>query len=298
MADDGRVTGLVAAGGVAPALAPLTRGLPAAVLEVLDRPLLDHAVELLRRHGLDEVTVALGPLGPALAAAPPGDVVVLAGEVLSGADVSALLAAHRAAGAVATLGLVRPGAGMLRDAVVLDAADGRVVGVQRDVDGDEALSDLAVSGLLVVGPAGRELLAGDPEALVTAADLPEALLAHDAACAGHVSAGAWAPVRTPQELLAATWAALDGAFGPSAPGEAIADGVLVGPRVAFDGIELLEPPLWLGRDVRVGARTRLLGPVAVGAGARIGAGCTLRGCVVLPGAVVPNGIVLLGGTFA
>ena len=294
MADGARATGLVAAGGTAPALASLTRGLPAAVLEVLDRPLLDHAATLLR-GALGEVTVTLGPLGPALAAAPPGDVVVLAGDVLTGADVGALLVAHRDAGAAATLGLARPAPATRRDAVVLDGGDGRVVGIQRDVEADEALSSLAASGLLVIGTTGRELLAGDAGGLVTAADVPEALLAHDAPVAGHPLDAAWAPVRTPAELRGATWAVLEGDFGEVTAGEALVDGIRVGEDVTFAGIELLEPPLWLGRGVRVGARTRLLGPVAVGAGSRIGGGCTLQDCVLLPGTVVPDGTVLLGG---
>lgn len=79
-------------------------------------------------------------------------------------------------GAIAAVGIGRAPATGARDAVVV-GADARLVGLQRDASADEALSDRALRGPLVLSAEGEAMVArvrGDVAAVV------EALLAHDA----------------------------------------------------------------------------------------------------------------------
>jgi carbonic anhydrase/acetyltransferase-like protein (isoleucine patch superfamily) len=53
----------------------------------------------------------------------------------------------------------------------------------------------------------------------------------------------------------------------------------------------------IGPDAHVGEGASLHGPVVVGDGCRLGAGAMLRECVVLPGAEVPSGALVVGGLY-
>src|SRR5947209_4151299 len=117
------------AGGSGADLAPLTSEIPAAMVPMLDRPVMAHAVGLLRRHGIEDVVAVLHhrpesvrrwfgdtiryrveyrSLGTAGAARTCRDLIgdepflVLSGSELTDVDVTRLLAAHRESGAVLT----------------------------------------------------------------------------------------------------------------------------------------------------------------------------------------------------
>ncbi len=52
--------------------------------------------------------------------------------------------------------------------------------------------------------------------------------------------------------------------------------------------------MWVGRDVQLGAGVRLMGPVVIGDGARIGDGAPLRDTIVFPGTEVAPRAILIG----
>ena len=51
---------------------------------------------------------------------------------------------------------------------------------------------------------------------------------------------------------------------------------------------------WIGRDVQIGARVRLMGPIVLGDGAQIGDGAQLRESIVFPGTQVAPESILIG----
>jgi mannose-1-phosphate guanylyltransferase len=53
----------------------------------------------------------------------------------------------------------------------------------------------------------------------------------------------------------------------------------------------------IGPDSQVGEGASLHGPVVIGDGSQLGAGAMLRDCVVLPGARVPAGGLVVGGLY-
>src|SRR4051794_21320244 len=120
---------LVLAGDPGEDLTPLTSEIPAAMVPVLDRPVMAHTVGTLGEHGVDDVVAVLRhapdpgrrwfgdsvpyrveykPLGTAGAARTCRDLIVdepflvVSGSELTDLDVGRLVAAHRASGAVVT----------------------------------------------------------------------------------------------------------------------------------------------------------------------------------------------------
>jgi acetyltransferase-like isoleucine patch superfamily enzyme len=56
----------------------------------------------------------------------------------------------------------------------------------------------------------------------------------------------------------------------------------------------VEGPVWIGRDVRIGAGARLMGPVVLGDGASVGERAQLRETIVFPGTRVEPGAIVIG----
>jgi mannose-1-phosphate guanylyltransferase/mannose-1-phosphate guanylyltransferase/phosphomannomutase len=52
--------------------------------------------------------------------------------------------------------------------------------------------------------------------------------------------------------------------------------------------------VWIGQDCQIGAGVKLMGPVVIGDGSRIGAGAALRDSIVFPGTPVDDGEILIG----
>ena len=54
----------------------------------------------------------------------------------------------------------------------------------------------------------------------------------------------------------------------------------------------MQGPVWIGHDVEIGAGVRLMGPVVLGDGARVGERAQLRESIVFPGTEVARGVDL------
>ena len=52
--------------------------------------------------------------------------------------------------------------------------------------------------------------------------------------------------------------------------------------------------MWIGHDVQIGAGVRLMGPIVLGDGARVGDGAQLRESIVFPGTEVAPESILIG----
>jgi acetyltransferase-like isoleucine patch superfamily enzyme len=52
--------------------------------------------------------------------------------------------------------------------------------------------------------------------------------------------------------------------------------------------------VWIGRDVRIGAGARLMGPVVLGDGVSVGERAQLRETIVFPGTAIEAGAIVIG----
>jgi mannose-1-phosphate guanylyltransferase len=309
----------VLAAGLGTRLRPLTYELPKPMVPVLDRPVMAHIVDLLRRQGVERIVANLHYFPdtvrdyfgdgieyvyePELSGTAGGvrkcadffgaeTFLVISGDALTDIDIAAFLARHRAAGGVATLA-VKKVADTREYGVVLHDTDGRITGFQEKPDPAEALSDLGNCGMYLFEPAIFDYFPKD-DPVDWANDVFPALLAADVPFHVHEIADYWNDVGSLDELRAGTFDALSGALGIELHGEELAPGLRIGDGSGFDGVELIEPPVWIGRDVRIGSGVRLEGPVVIGDGSSIGADASLKETIVLPGTTIPAGTILIG----
>jgi NDP-sugar pyrophosphorylase family protein len=175
---------LILAAGMGTRLGPLTRAVPKPMLPVGGRPLLEHIIELLRRHGIVDIAInlhyrpdtvlhhfgsgeawgvhlrysyeasLLGSAGTALrqlAWIYPDPFVVYYGDVYSDADLSELIEQHRSSGAAATIA-VHLVDDPTRCGIVEFGADRRVRRFVEKPAADQVFSHWANSGIYVLNP--------------------------------------------------------------------------------------------------------------------------------------------------
>jgi mannose-1-phosphate guanylyltransferase len=310
---------MVLAAGLGTRLRPLTNEISKPMVPVLDRPVMAHILDLLHRHGIEEVVAnlhyfpepireyfgdrisysfeqeLLGTAGGVrncsefFGATP---FLVISGDALTDIDLGALARRHEQAGGIATLA-VKKVPDTREYGVVLHDRDGRITGFQEKPAPDEALSDLGNCGIYVFEP---EIFDYFPERPFAdwAQDVFPALLEHDVPFFIHEVREYWNDVGSLAELRSGTFDALRGELRLQVEGEETSPGVIVAgagslpPEVEADG------PAWVGRDASLGAGVRLMGPVVIGDGASVGEGVHLRDCIVLPGTEIAPGAILIG----
>ena len=218
---------------------------------------------------------------------------VISGDALTDIDLTAFAKRHHESGGVATLAVKRV-ADTREYGVVLHDRDGRITGFQEKPEPAEALSDLGNCGIYIFSPRIFDYFPERPF-VDWANDVFPALLANDVPFFIHEVHEYWNDVGSLAELRQGTFDALAGELqsagrgaAGAGPGSRCLLAAALPPSVEVQG------SVWIGRDVQVGDRVRLMGPVVLGDGARVGDGAQLRESIVFPGTEVAAEAILIG----
>jgi mannose-1-phosphate guanylyltransferase len=310
---------MVLAAGLGTRLRPLTYEITKPMVPVLDRPVMAHILDLLDRHGFEQVVAnlhyfpetirehfgdrleyryepeLLGTAGGVRACADFfGDepFLVISGDALTDIDLGSFLARHHASGGIATLAVKRV-ADTREFGVVLHDREGRITGFQEKPSPDEALSDLGNCGIYIFDPRVFDYFPERPF-VDWAQDVFPALLENDVPFYIHEVGEYWNDVGSLGELRQGTFDALEGKLHLEMAGEVLSPGVIVADDQPLPEDIEMEGPVWIGRDVQIGAGVRLMGPVVLGDGARVGARAQLRESIVFPGTALADESILIG----
>jgi mannose-1-phosphate guanylyltransferase/mannose-1-phosphate guanylyltransferase/phosphomannomutase len=310
---------MVLAAGLGTRLRPLTYEITKPMVPVLDRPVMAHILDLLDRHGFeqtianlhyfpdsireyfgDRLSYSFEPelLGTAGGVRECGEFfgdeafLVISGDALTDIDLSAFAERHRQTGGIATLA-VKKVPDTREYGVVLHDREGRITGFQEKPAHEEALSDLGNCGIYIFEPRIFDYFP-KRASVDWAKDVFPTLLEHDVPFHIHEVGEYWNDVGSLAELRQGTFDALRGELHLQVEGEQLAPGVIVAGGSAVPDDSELQGPVWIGRDVQIGAGTRLMGPVVIGDGARVGAGAQLRETIVFPGTSIAPGSILIG----
>jgi mannose-1-phosphate guanylyltransferase len=309
---------MVLAAGLGTRLRPLTYEITKPMVPVLDRPVMEHILDLLARHGFEGVIAnlhyfpdtireyfgdrisysleeeLLGTAGGVRACADFfGDepFVIISGDALTDIDLGALVARHREAGGVATLS-VKQVPDTREYGVVLHDRDGRITGFQEKPEPEEALSTLGNCGIYVFDPKIFDYFPPTPF-VDWAKDVFPVLLENDVPFYIHEMSGYWNDVGSLAELRQGTFDALGGELKLEVDGEEVRPGVTVSSSTRLPEDAEVEGPVWIGRDVRIGSGVRLTGPLVLGDGASVGDGAQVRSTIALPGTEIAAGAILI-----
>src|SRR5215210_4986651 len=318
---------MVMAAGLGTRLRPLSWEIPKPVVPVVNAPVIEHILRLLRSHGVEQVVSNLhwfpetirGPLGDGsrlgveityeheerllgtaggvrnvsdFLTAGGETFVVMAGDALTDVDLTELVAAHERNGGVATMGVKRV-TNVSEFGVVIAGDDGRVQGFQEKPDPAEALSDLVNTMIYAFSPEIFDYFPGG-EVIDFALDVFPALLDGDIPFHVHRVDRYWNDVGSISEYLQGNLDALSGEVEVEPSGEVVDGGPDEESSQEQAGGWELSGRVLLGEGASVGAGARIDGPTVIGAGASVGAGAIVKGSVLLADAEVPAEAMLVG----
>jgi mannose-1-phosphate guanylyltransferase len=310
---------MVLAAGLGTRLRPLTYEITKPMVPVLDRPVMEHIVDLIERYEFDGVIAnlhyfpetirehfgerisyrfeeeLLGTAGGVRACADFfGDepFLVISGDALTDIDLGAFVARHRESGGVATLA-VKQVADTREYGVVLHDSAGRITGFQEKPAPEEALSDLGNCGIYMFEPRIFDYFPERPF-VDWAKDVFPTLLENDVPFHIHEVGEYWNDVGSLGELRQGTFDALRGELRLEMEGEQVRPGVTVVGGSPLREDTDVDGDVWIGRDVQVGSGVRLMGPIVLGDGARVGDRAQLRESIVFPGTEIAAESILIG----
>ena len=222
-----------------------------------------------------------------------GPIVVVNGDVLTEADLTAQIAFHRAVGAEATIALTQVDDPSAFGVVPTDA-DGRVVAFVEKPSREEAPTDWINAGVYVIEPSVLLRIPSGQRVSIERATFP--LIVADAALFATHSPAYWIDAGIPSTYLQANLDALEGgtaflhATASVAPSARVEQSVIDARCVVGDGAVVIRSVLLPGASVGPGAHVV---DSMVGEGASIGPGAMLVGLTVVgDGVSVPADAVL------
>lgn len=286
------------AGGEGTRLRPLSLGSPKPMTPLLGRPVMEHIINLLKVHGIDDICVTLfykpqavmdyfgggdrlgvrltyfiedDPLGTAgsvkncMDHIGGEDFLVISGDCVCDLDLTALMDFHRKRGAEATLGLYRHKT-PLEYGLVLTDEEGRIERFVEKPAWGQVFTDQINTGIYLLSPAAMDRVPPNT-AWDFGKDLFPALLREGAPLYGLSLDGYWCDMGGCSAYLDCTCDALSG-------------------KVRLDmGLPRLKAGVWSAQPLPQGLN--LVPPCWIGPGVRLGEGCLIGPHTVLDkGAVV------------
>lgn len=297
------------AGGEGTRLRPLTSTLPKPMLPLVNRPMMEHVVTLLRDYGFDDIVVTLSYMPGAISGhfgdgheydvrmtywteeAPLGTAgsvrhasreledtfLVISGDVVTDIDLAQLLEFHLERPALATMALVSV-KNPREFGMVLTREDGSVERFLEKPSWGEVFSDTVNTGVFVLEPEIFDYIEAD-RAVDFSGDVFPALMG-GGGLFGCVVAGYWEDVGTLGSYLRVHKDILDGKVSARIPGFEVSQGVWVGEGAGIDHDARIIGPAVVGENASVEAGTLLREYAVIGASVRLHKGCDVERSVI------------------
>jgi len=282
------------AGGEGSRLRPLTIVRPKPMVPIVNKPVMEHVLDLLKRHGITDVIVTvqylasviqdnfgdgsqLGmnisysveevPLGTAGSVKKVADqlddtFIVMSADALTDFDLGGIIDFHRSHHATATLTLYQVPNPLEYGVVIIDD-EGRIRQFLEKPSWGEVFSDTVNTGIYVLEPSIFEYYPGNTSVDFSQDVFPELLRKNDNLF-GYVASGYWCDVGNIQEFIRANADLLQGKVNLDPIGREIGNGI------------------WTDSDdVEIAPDAQIYGPVWLGEACKIKEGAIVRGPSVI-----------------
>jgi mannose-1-phosphate guanylyltransferase/phosphomannomutase len=315
---------VIMAGGEGSRLRPLTSNQQKAMIPMANRPMMEHIIRLLKDHGFDELVITVAfmannvrtyfgdgsefgvsiqyateetPLGTAGSVRNAKDelderFLVIAGDVITDIDLSAIVRFHEEKGAVATIGL-KSMEDPLEFGIVITNEDGSIERFLEKPTWGQVFSDTINTGIYVLEPEIFDYIDGD-RAVDFSGEVFPALLDAGRPLFGYSCEGYWEDVGTLAAYGRAHQDVLDGKVDLHLPGFGVGEGVWVGEGSEIDPSATIEGPVIIGDNCRIGAGAEVREYTVLGSNVRVGRDASLHRAVVHDNSYLAAGVRLRG----
>ncbi len=296
---------VIMAGGFGTRLRPLTINLPKPMAPVMNKPMMEHILDILIREDIREITsllyfqpetienhfgdgsrwgVKMNYIGAADDLGTAGCVknaeeilnepfIIISGDVLTDFDLSKAIAFHRERKALATMVLTRVESPLAFGIVITDE-DGRINRFLEKPSWGEVFSDTINTGIYILEPEVLKYIPKGKE-FDFSKDLFPLLLKEKQSLYGYIADGYWKDIGNLTEYRLAHRDILEGKVKVNIPGEKMED-----------------KNVWLGKDARVDFTAKLTGSVVIGDNCKVGPNVKISNSVIGKNCVIEEGTVI------
>jgi mannose-1-phosphate guanylyltransferase len=275
------------------------------MVPIVNRPFLEHMVEHIKRHHIDEIILAICylpdriqshfgdgrsfgvKLSYAVEQTPLGTggavknserflndtFLVFNGDIFSDLDLTEMIRFHRAHKAKATIALTPVDDPTAYGVVELDNQN-RVKGFIEKPSRDKVTSNLINAGIYVMEPEILELIPAGVHSMLERGLFPD-LVKRGIPFYGYRSHAYWLDTGKPDDYLKLNHDLLMGKAVSRLPGKTIADGVWLEEGCEIHTSVKLVGPIVMGRGCIVKQYAEISGPTVLGSGCIAGQGCIL-----------------------
>ncbi|MEI6512403.1 MAG: mannose-1-phosphate guanyltransferase [bacterium] len=284
---------VVMAGGEGTRLRPVTAQKPKPLVPICNRPIMEHIICLLRKHGIIDIVTTLHYLAdeiqgyfgdgadwgvnliPSIEDTPLGTAgsvkqaeeylkddtfVIVSGDALTDVDLEKAIKFHKEKGSMATLILYRV-QNPLEFGVVVTEEDGRILRFLEKPSWSEVFSDTVNTGMYILEPEIFDYMQPG-ESFDFSHDLFPALLRDGKPIYGYIMEEYWCDVGSLQQYREAQQQLLGKQVNLEIPGQEQASQVWIEPGTNIDPTAQIIPPVCIGRNCKIKANS-VVGPYTV-----------------------------------
>ena len=305
------------AGGSGTRLRPLTCDLPKPMVPILNRPIAEHIINLLKRHQIKEVIATLHylpdvmrdyfqdgsdfgvemtyaveedqPLGTAgcvknIAELLDETFLVISGDSITDFDLTAAIEFHKQKQSKATLVLTRV-PNPIEFGVVITDKEQRIRRFLEKPSTSEIFSDTVNTGTYILEPEVLKYLPTNEECDFSK-DLFPLLLEKGEPMYGYIAEGYWCDVGHLDAYRAAQYDGLQGKVKIDFAYEEESPGLWRGDNTYIDSSAKIETPVIIGSNCRIGPRVNIEAGTVIGDNVVIGADADLKRPIIWNGAMI------------
>ncbi|NJM72442.1 MAG: NTP transferase domain-containing protein [Scytonema sp. RU_4_4] len=305
------------AGGSGTRLRPLTCDLPKPMVPILNRPIAEHIINLLKRHQITEVVATLHylpdvmrdyfqdgsdfgvqmtyaveedqPLGTAgcvknIAELLDDTFLVISGDSITDFDLTAAIEFHKQKKSKATLVLTRV-PNPIEFGVVITDEENRIRRFLEKPSTSEIFSDTVNTGTYILEPEVLEYLPANQECDFSK-DLFPLLLSKNEPMYGYIAQGYWCDVGHLDAYREAQYDALHNKVKLDFAYKEVSPELWVGQNTYIDPAAEIEAPAVIGDNCRIGARVQIEAGSVVGDNVTIGSDANLKRPIIWNGAIL------------
>lgn len=305
------------AGGSGTRLRPLTCDLPKPMVPILNRPIAEHIINLLKRHQITEVIATLHylpdvmrdyfqdgsdfgvqmtyaveedqPLGTAgcvknIAELLDQTFLVISGDSITDFDLTAAIEFHKRQQSKATIILTRV-PNPIEFGVVIADEQHRIRRFLEKPSSSEIFSDTVNTGTYILEPEVLEYLPENQESDFSK-DLFPLLLEKDEPMYGYIAEGYWCDVGHLDAYRESQYDALHRKVKLDYAYEEQSANIFVGQNTQIEPSAKIEAPCLIGSNCRIGPRVQIAAGTVIGDNVTIGADANLKRPIVWNGAIV------------
>ncbi len=311
---------MILAAGVGSRLDPLTRNVPKPLVPIVNRPVMEYLIELLKQHGFDEIIVNLHYLGDKIMDyfrdgsawgvkitwayedrlwGDAGSVkraeaffhdetfLVIGGDDLTDMDLSDVLKTHREKKALATIAL-SPVDDPSEYGIVLMDDDGRITRFLEKPKGGDIFSNTANTGVYLFEPKIFDLIPHGVFHLFGKEAFPYLLQQH-LPMYGHLNRAYWKDVGSLKAYQQTHKDVLEALIKIKLPLTEVRKKVWMGQNVVIDETAIIGDPIAIGSNVTIKARAQVLENTVIGDNCTVEEDATVQDSILWDGAVVRQG---------